>query len=137
MPNGSPAYEPGLDLGVAGYFRPSGGTYGEPLPEGAGFTYDEATLHELVKEWRALAVEYRNDLVNAEHIAKCQPPGAEYASGDNAQLIRSSGESLVTALKERATYCDNMADKYVAALGKYATAEERATEDINQQSKGI
>lgn len=137
MPEGPPAYEPGPDLGVSGFFRPSGGSYGEPVPEGAGFKYDEATLHELVKEWRELAKEYRRDLADAEHIAKAQPPGAEYASGDNAQLVRSSGEALVTALNERAAYCDSMADKYVAALGKYATAEERATEDINQQSKGI
>ncbi|WP_414943203.1 hypothetical protein [Amycolatopsis sp. cmx-11-32] len=137
MPEGSPAYEPGLDLGVSGYFRPTGGTYGEPVPEGAGFTYDEVTLHELVKEWRALAQEYRNDIVDARHIAKAQPPGAEYASGDNAQLVQSSGEALIVALNQRVAYCEKMADKYVAALGKYATAEERATEDINQQSKGI
>ncbi|RSN66225.1 hypothetical protein DMH01_07060 [Amycolatopsis sp. WAC 04182] len=137
MSEGPPVYEPGLDLGVSGYFRPSGGTYGEPVPEGGGFKYDEATLHELVKEWRDLAAEYLKDLADAEFIANAQPPGVEYASGDNAQLIRSSGDALTTALKERAAYCENMAAKYVSALGKYATAEERATEDINQQSKGI
>ncbi|MEV6905693.1 hypothetical protein [Amycolatopsis sp. NPDC051071] len=137
MPEGAPAYQPGFDPGAVCKAPPAGGSYGEPLPEGAGFKYDEATLHELVKEWRDLAQEYRNDIVDAGHIAKAQPPGAEYASGDNAQLVRSSGEALITALRERVAYCETMADKYVVALGRYATAEERATEDINQQSKGI
>lgn len=137
MPEGSPTYEPGVNFNSVVGFRPAGGSYGAPVAEGAGFKYDEATLHELVKEWRELAQEYLKDLADAEFIAKAQPPGAEYASGDNALLIRSSGEALVTALNERAIYCENMAAKYVAALGKYATAEEQATADINQQSKGI
>lgn len=137
MPEGSPTYEPGLDWNNVVGFRPTGGSYGAPVAEGAGFKYDEATLHDLVKEWRALANEYKDDLDDADRIALAQPPGLEFASGDNAGITRQSGEALVEALKQRIAYCENMANKYVAALGKYATAEDHATTVINQQPKGI
>lgn len=137
VPEGSPTYEPGLRWSEVDRFRPSGGSYGAPVAQGAGFKYDEATLHELADEWSALAVEYKNDLIDANRIAFAQPPGLEYASGDNASITRQSGEALVEALNQRITYCENMAKKYLAALGKYATAEEHATTVINQQPKGI
>ncbi|WP_039795627.1 hypothetical protein [Amycolatopsis alba] len=139
MPDGSPTYEPGIRwndaLGIVA--RPTGGSYGTPVTEGAGFKYDEATLHELVKEWTDLAKEYVADLNDARRIAKAQPPGQEYASGDNAGVTRQSGSALMETLDQRITYCQNMAAKYIAALGKYATAEDHAVTVINQQPKGI
>ncbi|EME60377.1 hypothetical protein [Amycolatopsis decaplanina] len=137
VPEGSPTYEPGLRWSEVDRFRPAGGSYGTPVAQGAGFKYDEATLHELVKEWNALAQEYRDDLVDAEFIAKVEPPGREYASGDNATITRQSGQALVDALNQRVAYCKNMAAKYVAALGKYAAADEQARTVINQQPEGI
>ncbi|RSM71019.1 hypothetical protein DL991_35515 [Amycolatopsis sp. WAC 01375] len=137
VPEGSPVYQPGFDPGSVCKAPPTGGSYGTPVAEGAGFKYDEATLHELVAEWRDLAVEYKNDLIDANRIAFAQPPGLEYASGDNASITRQSGEALVAALNQRIAYCENMANKYVTALGRYATAEEHATTVINQQPKGI
>lgn len=137
MPEGSPTYEPGLDWNNVVGFRPTGGSYGAPVAEGAGFKYDEATLHDLVKEWKGLAAEYTDDLGDARMIAVAQPPGLEYASGGNAEITRQSGEALEEALRQRISYCKNMAAKYVTALGKYATAEDHATTVINQQPKGL
>ncbi|MFI9451080.1 hypothetical protein [Amycolatopsis sp. NPDC052450] len=137
MPEGSPVYEPGLRWSEVDRFRPTGGSYGTPVAEGAGFKYDEATLHELMKEWSDLAKEYRDDLADARMIAVARPPGMEFASGDNAAITRQSGEALVAALEQRVAYCENMAKKYVSALGKYATADDHAKTVINQQSKGI
>ncbi|WP_037308488.1 hypothetical protein [Amycolatopsis orientalis] len=137
MPEGTPVYQPGFNPGSICKAPPTGGSYGTPVAEGAGFKYDEATLHELVKEWRELAQEYTDDLDQAEYIAKVKPPGREYASGDNATITRLSGQALVEALGQRVAYCKSMADKYVAALGKYATAEDHTTSVINQQPKGI
>ncbi|KFU80737.1 hypothetical protein BB31_14340 [Amycolatopsis lurida NRRL 2430] len=137
MPEGTPVYQPGFNPGSVCKAPPTGGSYGTPVPAGAGFKYDEATLHELVKEWNDLAQEYRDDLVDAEFIAKVEPPGREYASEDNATITRQSGQALVDALNQRVAYCKNMAAKYVAALGKYATADEHARTVINQQSEGI
>lgn len=103
---------------------------------GAGFKYDEATLHELVKEWRELADEFRADFAQAEALVRAKGPGLEYASGNNAELIRASGTSLSETLQARARYCESMVAKYVAALGKYATAEEAHATEIGNTTKG-
>ena len=137
VPEGSPTYEPGLRWSEVDRFRPSGGSYGTPVAQGAGFKYDEATLHELVNEWSALAQEYKDDLDAAGKIARALPPGLEYASGNNADVTQHSGKALTAALTQRVNYCQNMAKKYRVALGKYATAEDHATTVINQQPKGI
>jgi hypothetical protein len=137
MPEGQPTYEPGVRWNDVVGFRPIGGSYGAPVAEGAGFKYDEATLHELVKEWSDLAQEYVFDLNEARSIAMARSPGLEFASKGNAEVTQQSGTALVEALDQRITYCQNMAAKYVAALGKYATAEDHATTVINQQPKGI
>ncbi len=132
-----PVYKPGFNPGSICKAPPTGGTYGTPVAEGAGFKYDEATLHDLVKEWNALAQEYTDDLDDARYVAKAQPPGQEYASGDNADITRQSGTALMKTLDQRIAYCRNMAAKYLAALGKYATTEDNTTAVINQQPKGI
>ncbi|KZB82569.1 hypothetical protein AVL48_08245 [Amycolatopsis regifaucium] len=137
MPEGQPTYDPGMRWNDSMGLRPSGGSYGASVAEGAGFKYDEATLHELVKEWTDLAKEYLTDRIEAELIAIAQPPGMEYASGGNAEITRESGNALMTTLDQRASYCESMAKKYAAALGKYATVEEQSVVDINQQPKGI
>lgn len=137
VPEEPPVYKPGFDPSAICKAPPTGGSYGKPVAEGAGFEYDEATLHELVDEWSDLAQEYTDDLEHAEFIAKVRPPGREYASGDNATITQQSGTALMKALNQRIAYCKNMAAKYIAALGKYATADEHAKTVINQQPKGI
>lgn len=136
VPEGSPTYDPGVRWDDYTR-RTAGGSYGKPVAEGAGFKFDEATLHELVKEWNELAKEYKDDLSEAGRVARARPPGQEYASGGNAEITQQSGSALEEALRHRITYCENMAKKYVTALGKYATAEEHATSVVNQQPKGI
>jgi len=137
VPEGSPTYEPGLRWNEIAPFRPHGGSYGAPVAEGSGFKFDEATLHELAAEWRALALEYQKDLAQAGKVARAQPPGQEFASGNNAEITQKSGAALEDTLRQRISYCESMASKYLAALGKYATAEEQATTVINQQPKGL
>ncbi|OLZ56163.1 hypothetical protein [Amycolatopsis keratiniphila] len=137
VPEGTPVYQPGFDPGSVCKAPPTGGSYGTPVAEGAGFKYDEATLHELATEWRDLALQYQADLAEAGKIARARPPGLEYASGNNADITKLSGAALEGALRQRIAYCENMANKYMTALGKYATAEEHATSVINQQPKGI
>jgi len=139
VPDEPPVYKPGVNwgdaLGIVA--RPTGGSYGTPVAEGAGVKYDEATLHELVKEWSDLAVEYKSDLIDADYVAKAKPPGQEFASKNNAGVTQQSGEALTEALNMRIAYCQNMAQKYLTALGKYATAEDHAKTVINQQPKGL
>lgn len=139
MPEGSPTYDPSKRWGDI--FASSGpgpaGSYGAPVTGGPGYKYDEATLHELVTEWRELANEYKADLQGAQYIAAATPPGTEYASGNNADVTRASGKALHDALMQRVNYCNAMAEKYIAALGKYATADETAAEDVKKQGSGI
>ncbi|MDX3188403.1 hypothetical protein PV458_08350 [Streptomyces sp. MN03-5084-2B] len=128
-----PVYDPGGDWELPGPNGvPLAGSYGGGSSGGAGFEYDEETLHELVKEWRDLANEFEDDLSRARLIATAEGPGLEYASGGNAELIRQSGSALTTTLYERASFCRAMAAKFEAALGKYATAEDRHSTEINQ-----
>lgn len=137
MTEGSPTYEPGLRWSEVDRFRPTGGSYGVPVAEGAGFKYDAATLHELAHEWSDLAKEYKSDLNQADYLAKTKAPGAEYASGNNADLTQQSGAALMDALNQRIAYCEDMARKYMTALGEYATTDDHAATVVNQQPKGI
>jgi hypothetical protein len=141
VPEGQPpVYDPGTRRAPLSPITPSAGSYGGPPPRaggsGGGFEYDEATLHELVKEWRELADEFRADFAQAEALVRAKGPGLEYASGNNAELIRASGQSLSETLQERARYCDAMVEKYVTALGKYATIEEAHATEIGNTTKG-
>jgi hypothetical protein len=135
-----PVYDPGGNWQLPGPNGvPRAGSYG-PADSGSGgpgFQYDVETLHELVKEWRDLATEFRTDLAHAEALARSQGPGLEYASAGNAELIRSSGESLYSTLQQRIDYCEAMANKYVTALGRYATTEEAHATEIGNTTKGI
>ncbi|MEU8636669.1 hypothetical protein AB0C38_31245 [Amycolatopsis sp. NPDC048633] len=111
------------------------GSYGgqeTPGAGGSGFQYDEATLHELVREWSDLANEFQDDREQARSIATTHGPGLEYASTGNADRIRASGDALDSALEQRVEYCRAMAAKFVTALGKYATAEEAQVTEIKQ-----
>jgi len=112
------------------------GSYGaEPLGHAVsvgGFEYDEATLHSLAKDWIDLANEFQADRQYANNIAQAIGPGKEYASGGNAELVRASGDALVVTLDQRVDYCKAMAAKFLAALGKYATAEEAHVNEIDQ-----
>ncbi|MER7864468.1 hypothetical protein ABTX61_35560 [Amycolatopsis japonica] len=137
VPEGTPVYQPGLRWSEVDRFRPAGGSYGTPVAEGAGFKYDEATLHELANEWSDLAKEYKADLNQADYLVKTKPPGTEYASGNNADVTQQSGAALRDALTQRIAYCENMARKYLTALGKYTAADAHAATVINHQPKGI
>jgi hypothetical protein len=136
MPEG-PIYDPhGTRRAPLRPITPRAGSYGVEPGSGGGFQYDEATLHELVKEWRNLASEFRADVAQAETLGRAQGPGLEYASAGNAELVRASGNALTETLRQRAKYCEAMADKFVAALGKYANADETYATEIGNTTKG-
>ncbi|WP_328613557.1 hypothetical protein OHS18_33735 [Amycolatopsis sp. NBC_00355] len=128
-------YDPGGNWQLPGPNGiPHAGSYGGESsgPGGTGFQYDVETLRELAREWNDLANEFADDRRQARTLASTRGPGLEYASGGNADQIRASGQALDTALQARVEYCRAMAAKFVAALGKYATAEETHTAEIKQ-----
>jgi hypothetical protein len=134
MPEG-PVYDPGSNWQLPGPNGvPHAGSYGSQASGsgGTGYRYDEASLHELAREWNDLANEFARDLSYAIWLQRAQGPGAEYASGGNAELVRASGDALHATLTAREEYCRSMATKFQTALGKYATAEDTHTRDLNQ-----
>ena len=141
MADTPPTYDPNADWrrGIKPVVAPARSYGGTPLGSAVnvnGFEYDEATLHDLAKQWTDLANDFQDDLAQANRIARAKGPGLEYASGGNAELVRASGDALSDTLKQRIRYCQSMAGKYVAALGKYATDEDRHATDISKQAGG-
>ncbi|MFE0028181.1 hypothetical protein [Amycolatopsis sp. NPDC059021] len=147
MADQPPTYDPN---GNIRWFEPEapppGGSYGGKSPSSwvtdltgdtPGFQYDEATLHSLVKDWTDLANEFQQDANNAKLLVAIEGPGKEYASGGHADRIHESGAALAATFEQRQKYCRDMADKYIAALGKYATAEETGKRDVKQAGGGI
>lgn len=83
-------------------------------------------------DWDDLANEFNRDREMANTIARAQGPGLEYASQGNAEQVRTSGEALLETLAAREEYCRAMADRFRAALGKYAVGEDAHRTEINQ-----
>ncbi|GAA4539788.1 hypothetical protein [Amycolatopsis samaneae] len=147
MTDQPPVYTPGSDAPwFAPEAPPDGGNYGGvPLERqfdltgsAPGFKYDEATLHSLVKDWTDLANEFQEDVRNLEfQLLKVKGPGNEYASAGHADRVNDSIKALMETHKDREKYCRAMTEKYVTALGKYATAEETGSHEVKQASGGI
>ncbi len=108
------------------------GSYGVSGGGGGGFRYDEATLHELVREWNELANEFADDRLRATAMQRVEGPGIEYASTGNAEQIKKSGDALYETLTAREQYCRAMAEKFQAAIGKYVSAEDTAATETKQ-----
>ncbi|MGC7093649.1 hypothetical protein ACPZ19_03185 [Amycolatopsis lurida] len=98
-----------------------------------GYSFSPDLLVSIAKKWDDLANLFEGGLEDAQTIASTQGPGAEYASGGNAERIRGTGEALMATLVARRDYCWAQAEKFRAAAGSYGEAEARAKEDIEQQ----
>jgi hypothetical protein len=136
MPDGQPpVYDPNTRRAPAHLITPHAGTYGSTAGIGAsgpGFKYDRATLEQLKTDWNDMANEFAEDRLRADVIGRTEGPGLEYASGGNAELVRSSGKALLATLTEREQYCRTMANKFRTALGNYASAEDTHSTKIKQ-----
>ncbi|MFI6024119.1 hypothetical protein [Amycolatopsis magusensis] len=107
-----------------------------PAPAG-GYSFEPAELESIAREWEDLAAAYQMDIRVAEQLAAAEGPGAEYASGDNAQLVRQSGLTLRSALHDRVDYCRAQADKFRTAAGRYAEADTGAGTEIGNQGGSL
>ncbi|WP_254897016.1 hypothetical protein [Amycolatopsis sp. Hca4] len=85
-----------------------------------------------MREWNDLANEFEDDLQRAALLQRAHGPGAEYASGGNAERVRASGDALHETLVSRAQYCRSMALRFKTALDKYATAEDVSTAEVKR-----
>ncbi|GAB3493636.1 hypothetical protein [Amycolatopsis cihanbeyliensis] len=102
---------------------------------GPGFKYSREQLETIAQKWEDLADRYQEDKIDARIMTQAQGPGVEYASQDNAALLRTSGETLLTTLDERVQYCRAQVKKCRAALGQYEAAEDEHEAEINKQGE--
>jgi hypothetical protein len=101
--------------------------------KGPGFAFTQEQLQSLTTKWEDLADGFKDGQRKTRLIAEAEGPGAEYASGDNAQLVRESGDALWETLVARERFCRDQAEKFRAASDAYATAEDDATADVAKQ----
>ncbi|MET9265506.1 hypothetical protein [Amycolatopsis sp. NPDC004079] len=116
-----------------------GGSYGGESPDrfvsglfgnSGGYSFDRSTLDHIASEFEGLAREFDLDVDTARVITRTQPPGLDFASGDNAKVFQGSGEALVKSLQDRAEYCRKQAGKFRKALGGYTAAEDTHATDV-------
>ncbi|TQJ04924.1 hypothetical protein [Amycolatopsis cihanbeyliensis] len=103
---------------------------------GPGFVFTLEQLRAIAARWERLAERFRWAQRNADIIVRAEGPGADYASQDNAAMIRESGEALLETLKAREAYCLDQWEKTRAAMDAYATAEDEAAAEVNKPAGG-
>lgn len=101
-----------------------------------GFSYDEVTLGELIKEWLALADDYDQSLRDSEPIVKVVGPGRDFASESLAKAAVSYGHAYFTYLEQNRNYCFEQAQLCQNALDDYLGVERRNVTDIQQSGSG-
>ena len=97
-----------------------------------GYSLDPDGLNHMAKEFDALAAVFRLGIEDARVIARTDPPGLDYASGNNAETFRNSGGELVKSLEDRVQYCKVQAAKFRKAAGAYAEAEDTHSTEMNK-----
>ncbi|MFF0148934.1 hypothetical protein ATK36_2183 [Amycolatopsis sulphurea] len=119
---------------------PEPGSYGGPSFSamvvapitGEGYSLDPAGLEHVAKEFEALAEEIELGVWQAQTIAQTASPGLDYASGNNAEVFRNSGDALIASLQDRVRYCHDQAAKFRAAMGAYKVAEDAHSTDVKK-----
>lgn len=100
-----------------------------------GFTYDEATLEGLVREWVSLAEDYDRSLRDSEPIVKVKGPGLDFASEALAKAATSYGRAYLNYLKDNRDYCYKQAQSCQNALSDYLGVERRNVTEIEQSGQ--
>lgn len=99
-----------------------------------GFAFSAEELERIRAGWDGLFESYGSALGQAAVLIEVnRGPGNEYASENNAKLIKSFGEKLVAALEERARHCSRMTELLRETLGSYAVTEHDATERVTHE----
>ncbi|AXB46705.1 PE domain-containing protein [Amycolatopsis albispora] len=141
-PDQSPQYTPPPRGGGGGSWLDEISAWAAAAGEAAaapagGYSFEPDELISIAREWDDLAAGYERDIRYADQLCTVEGPGAEYASGDNAQLVRQSGQTLRSTLQERIDYCHAQAKKFRAAAGHYAEAEADAGAEIGKQGGSL
>lgn len=100
-----------------------------------GFSYDQSTLEELIKEWLSLADDYSRSFHNSQRLILVDGPGLDIASKSVAGAANSYGRSYLEYLRQNSSYCVNQAQLCQNALDDYLGVERRNVRDIDQSGQ--
>jgi hypothetical protein len=96
------------------------------------FTYDEATLEGLVREWLDLAHDYAKSLRDSRDLVKVVGPGLDFASESVAVAANAYGKNYLAYLQSNRDYCFDQAQSCQNALDDYLGVERRNVTEIGQ-----
>lgn len=95
-----------------------------------GFTYDEATLAGLVREWLDLADDYDRSFRDSQRLVAVKGPGLDFASAAVAHAANSYGRAYLNYLEQNRGYCADQAQLCQDALDDYLGIERRNVKDV-------
>ena len=95
-----------------------------------GFTYDEATLEGLVREWMSLADDYANSLRESERLTLVKGPGLDFASTGVANAANLYGRAYLAYLQQNHDYCVEQAQLCQNSLDDYLGIERRNVTEL-------
>ena len=95
-----------------------------------GFTYDEATLEGLVREWMSLAEDYNRSFRDSQRLVGVKGPGLDFASAAVAGAANSYGQSYLTYLRQNRAYCADQAQLCQNALDDYRGVERQNVKHV-------
>ncbi|GAB1511868.1 hypothetical protein [Actinophytocola sp. KF-1] len=98
---------------------------------GGQFSYDEATLRQIIKNWRELAQSYNDSLRNARPMALISSPADDFASTTFTGKANESGKAYLSYLQHNRDYCLEQAQLFQDALNDYLGTEEQVVIDLN------
>lgn len=108
-----------------------GGTTEGTITTG-GFTYDEATLTGLIREWLDLADDYDKSLRDSRDLTRVVGPGRDFASESVAVAANSYGKNYLAYLQHNRDYCFDQAQSCQNALDDYLGVERRNVTEIDR-----
>ena len=97
-----------------------------------GFTYDEATLEGLVREWVSLAEDYDRSFRDSQDLVRVVGPGLDFASEAVAVAANSYGKNYLTYLRSNRDYCFDQAQLCQNALDDYLGVERRNVTEMGR-----
>ncbi|WP_245788087.1 sister chromatid cohesion protein PDS5 [Amycolatopsis marina] len=103
---------------------------GAPMPaEGGGYKFDPEQLDEVIRKWKALRDDLKNDATDAELMASVQAPGREFASGDFEKTANPSGQAFLEQNLRMQQYVQD----YIEALENAKKGTENTEDDMREQ----
>jgi hypothetical protein len=97
-----------------------------------GFSYDEATLMDLIREWLALGYDYDKSLRDSRDLTRVVGPGLDFASESVASAANSYGKNYLTYLQHNRDYCFEQAQLCQNALDDYLGVERRNVTELGR-----